>query len=523
MTEELLRSRYLTLRDYLAVLRRYWLGIVLVAVVGGAAGLADAKRQTPIYQASATVAFQDPAQSLSIVGLGTGPVQEPGVVAEQQSETLTRPAIMVAAQRLLHTRIPAAELAGGVSSQISSAGFLEVIGSSANPTFAAQLANAVAQVVVTQHNQQARAGYAAAASAIQSQITQLRANPRTPSGLAQLTVLGNELAPLLALRKVAQGASVEQLAQVPGAPSSPNTTRSTLIGLGIGLLAGILFAFLRDALDRRIRTTRDIEDSYGLPLLGHVRDRVMGKVAPIANGVKGDYALDLEAFRIIRRNLEFLSRDSAAKTVLVTSAVPSEGKTTVAASLACAMAAGNRRTLLVECDLRRPVLADRLNFEAKPGLSEYLVGTARPDEILRVVEIADGPPANGNANAAAQAVAGLGRYSLVCIPAGTATSRAAELLGSSRFEEFIRQVSGAYDVVVIDTSPLLPLADTLEILPHADAILLCARARKTTREEALAVKTALERFSPKPTGIVVTDIKPGRSEYQAYSYSYSYS
>jgi non-specific protein-tyrosine kinase len=97
------------------------------------------------------------------------------------------------------------------------------------------------------------------------------------------------------------------------------------------------------------------------------------------------------------------------------------------------------------------------------------------------------------------------------------------LIGSAQFKEFIQEVVEAYDVVVIDSCPLLPVADTLEILPLVEGVVVCAREGKTTRDEAKAVTSAMSRFPARPTGIVITGIKPRRSEYGAYSYSYSYS
>ena len=110
---------------------------------------------------------------------------------------------------------------------------------------------------------------------------------------------------------------------------------------------------------------------------------------------------------------------------------------------------------------------------------------------------------------------------LVCIPSGHSTPRAPELLGSARFKEFVEQVAETYDAVVLDSAPLLSIADTLEMLPHVDAVVVCVRESRTTRGQALAARATLARVGGRPAGIVVTGVRPGAGE-EIYSYSYGY-
>src|SRR5207248_4293629 len=128
---------------------------------------------------------------------------------------------------------------------------------------------------------------------------------------------------------------------------------------------------------------------------------------------------------------------------------------------------------------------------------------------------------NGTSTGSANGHALIARpFPLVFIPAGSQTTRSAELLGSPQFRDFLAEVSQSYEVVVLDSSPLLPVSDTLEMLPHVDSVILCARAAKTTREEASAVRAVLAHLPDRPTGLVVTGIKPGDHD---YSYAYGYS
>jgi Mrp family chromosome partitioning ATPase len=514
-------ARYVTLRDYLRVLRRHRIAIVLIAAVGAGAGLLDAKRQTPTYEATATVAFQDPTQNLPLVGLGTGLIQMPSALAAQTAETLTAPQVMTRVRHNLKTTIPTRTLSSQVSSQVSTAGLLQINASSTKPAFAAALANAVADVVVGHNNRQTKANFASEAGAVRGQIRRIRTHPKGSPEAARLPVYESELARLDTLTQFAQSAQLEQAAQPPTSPISPQTLRSTILGLVLGLGLAVALAYIRDAMDRRLRSPQDIEAAFHLPILGHVRNQVMGQVAQIASNSSDDYKVDLEAFRIMRQNIQFLSVDSPPRSIVVTSAVPEEGKTTVAGSLAFAMTAIGKRTLLVDCDLRRPALGSRLDVESSPGLTDYLAGEATRGQILRRIAFTEAPSRNG-----ASSATGLNpedsSHGLVFIPAGSPTSHAAELLGSRRFKEMVEQVVETYDVVIFDTSPLLPVADTLEMVPYVDAVVICVRASKTKREEALAVKAALSRFPERPTGVVITGVNPNHDDYEVYEYSYGY-
>jgi len=305
---------------------------------------------------------------------------------------------------------------------------------------------------------------------------------------------------------------------VPETPASPKPLRSTIFGGLIGLMLGIGLAFVRDSLDRRLRDSNEIQEALDLPVVGMVRIEALGNAAYVPNGRGPMTDQDIESFRILRTNLEFLDVDEPITSVLVTSPLPEEGKSTVAASLAAANAAAGKRTLLVECDLRRPSLPERLSINRGPGLSDYLAGQASAGEILQVVTLSQTElSANGGAGAQVEVTAG----KLVVIAAGSQSIRPAELLGSQRFRDFLEAVCAAYDAVVIDTPPLLSVSDTLEIVPHVDSILVCIRADQTTRDQARAVKAALAHLPERTTGIVVTGLKPGREhDYGYYSYAY---
>ncbi len=513
-------ARYLTLGDYLRVLRRYWPMIAVIALIGAAAGYATVIGQKPVYQASAEVTFQDPSQALSVVGLGSNAPQSPAALASINAETVTGHAVISEVKRRLKTGDSVGALGGAITTQVSpQSGILQISATGSSPAAAANLANTAASVLVSQDNANARGQFAKLASDIRDRIAKLPPALRSASPASPLTYYENELARLQTLGTFASSAQVAKLAQPPAAASSPHKSQSVLIGLALGLLLGIVAAFIRDAMDRRLRGPEDIDSSFQLPLLGYVGKRGMGQVTYMTGGSGGRRDVDLEQFRILRRNLELLDHQQPPRSILVTSTVAGEGKTTVASSLAFAMAAAGKRTLLVDCDLRRPALADRLGIPKAPGISEYLAGTASPDEILRTISFADGTVAlnGGSTNGHGHSTAG---QRLVCIPSGTPPPNAAELLGSSRFKEFIAQVSETYDAIVLDSSPLLAVADTLEMLPEADAVLICARESRTTRGHASAARAALSRLPARPMGVVVTGVSERGAREQLYVSSY---
>ena len=178
--------------------------------------------------------------------------------------------------------------------------------------------------------------------------------------------------------------------------------------------------------------------------------------------------------------------------------------------------------LLVECDLRLPVFADRFKIPAQPGLTDWAAGKAKPAAVLQQVEVShDAPVAAVQREVAAEldGVATAPKPLNVITPAGSWAPRPAELLGSERFHDFLENVARLYDLVICDCAPLLPVGDTLELIPQVDAALICIRLDQTTHEQALAAKAAIEHFPERPTGVVVTGVRPGREGYYYGYYS----
>jgi capsular exopolysaccharide synthesis family protein len=273
---------------------------------------------------------------------------------------------------------------------------------------------------------------------------------------------------------------------------------------------------VRDSLDRRLHGAGEAHQELGLPVLGRVSDAALKYPGLARDGAAPMSEAEFEAFRILRTNLRALSDGQPLSKILITSSRPDEGKTAVSLSLASACAIAGNKVLLVECDLRRPSFARRLNsIKQSPGLTDFLMGNAAPQDILQVVELSE--PAGAASLAGTQ---GQAAGAIVCITAGSIVPKPAELIGGQRFADFLAKVVKAYDVVIIDASPLLSVVDPLELVQHVDGVLICVRSGQTTREEARASRAALTHLPERPSGVVMTGLKRGGVDGYGYYYGY---
>ncbi len=506
--------RYATLRDYLALLRRQRLVIVLVAVVFAAAGLAVSVAQSRTYEAQASVSFRDLSQDLRILGVNTIPGLAPDQLAAISAQQVTRPAVASRVKKQLGRPSPSAsELRGAITARVAAVTNLVLVQASwGDPGFAAKLANEFARQTIAVARKQQQRQIQAAIDKLQPAA---KTAPLTPPTPAQ-TAAQEQLVTLQTVKSIVRPAEITQPAQPPGAPSSPKPVRNTILGGLVGLAIGLLAAFLRDSLDRRIRGSKDAHEELGYPVLGRIGASALGSAGLASDGRVQLTPADLESFRVLRTNVAFFDPGGPRRSVLVTSGLPEEGKTTVAAALASAAAAAGQRTLLVEGDLRRPAMASRLGVKESPGLSEYLLGHSTPEDILQTHTMTLGRNGSSRKSVAPSSRA---TATLICITAGRLPDQPAELLASERCRDFLEKVSKAYDLVVIDSSPLLSSVDPLELVPYVDAVMVCVRLSQSTRDEARAVKAALGRLPERPTGVVITGLREREEAYGYYGYA----
>jgi receptor protein-tyrosine kinase len=294
------------------------------------------------------------------------------------------------------------------------------------------------------------------------------------------------------------GAQILTAADASDTPVSPKPIRDAAIALVLGLVLGIGLAFLRDSLDERIRGVADLEQiSGGHPTLALVPEVEKGHDTHFVATRDDSRSVQAESFRSLRTAVKFASLESPVKVLQVTSPSQGEGKTTVVANLAVALAQGGDRVAVVCCDLRRPRVQDRFDMPLTPGLTDVLLGEATLADALR-------------------------RYdaNVLVLPAGTPPPNPSELLSSNKAAAVIRALAEEFDVVLVDSTPVLPVTDALVVSRLADATVVVVDSRRTARKAVRRCLQLLGQVNAPVLGLVLNGLPEG-GEY-GYGYGYGY-
>jgi receptor protein-tyrosine kinase len=285
----------------------------------------------------------------------------------------------------------------------------------------------------------------------------------------------------------------------------------------LGLLLGLGVAFLLERFDRRIREPKDLEAIYGLPLLGVVPESAAlsrstrGRKGRKKNAEEALPSSEEEAFHLLRAHLRYFNVDRELRTLLVASAAPADGKTTVARHLASAAARMGSVVLLLEADLRHPTLAQQLDLKSGPGLSDVLIGTVSLSSATQKVDLGS-PSVDGSA----------GRTLDVLVAGAALPPNPGELIESHAMEALLERAKSTYDLVVIDTPPLAAVSDAFPLLRKVDGVIIVGRVGRNRRDVAQRLHETLTGAGAPLLGVVANSVKVGRRGSYGYAYDYGY-
>lgn len=290
---------------------------------------------------------------------------------------------------------------------------------------------------------------------------------------------------------------VEQRASIPEHPVVPKTSRNIGIGIVVGLALGIGLAFVRDMLDNTVKDRESVERITGVGIVGSVPlDKERRKQPAII--FESDNSVIAEAFRKLRTNLQFLAVDNPPRVIVVTSSMPSEGKSTTAINLALALAEAAHKVVLVDGDMRRPTLHTYLDLVGPVGFSTVLSGGASLDDALQRTRFPG----------------------LTVLTSGTVPPNPSELLGSQTARKLLMDLRAKFDYVIVDSTPLLAVTDAAVLGAGADGVLLMVRYGQTRSEQLTHAVENLQNVGAPLLGTVFT-LTPTRGG-SSYTYNYGY-
>jgi capsular exopolysaccharide synthesis family protein len=446
------------LREILTALRYAWWLPVIGLALGGGVALTMSQLQTPMYT-SFTQLFVSTTDSGSTTEALSG--------SQLSQQRVTSYARLIAGEELasrvvdrLDLNMTSSELASEIeASVVTNTVLIDVTVTDSSPERARRIADSVG-----------------------AEFAALAAELETPDASGTTPV------------KV----TVTQQARAADEASSPKTVQNVLIGSLTGLLIGAALAVARLRLDRTVKDVDEAADLAEAPVIGTIiRDEVLVKRHVV---VGRDNTRTVEDYRQLRTNLQFLDVDRPPRVIMVSSAVPSEGKTTVVVNLALALGEAGRRVTVIEADLRRPKVARYMGLVGGAGLTNILAGAAEVHEVVQSY--------------------GDGHVSVIA--SGPTPPNPGELLSSRQMSELIDKLRLENDFLLVDAPPLLPVADATGLAAAMDGVLLSVRYGSTTKAQLRQAAKALQRVNANTLGVILNIVPPKAGAAAAYGYGYSY-
>lgn len=446
----------LDLRDYLRILRRNWILVVAMSLAGLAVGGGVSIAAKPTYTAE-TQLFVAIQSSGSVQELQQGNTFSQARV-QSYVKTVATPVVLQPAIDALGLDITPKELSQRVktSSDLNTV-LINIEVSDSSPVQAAAIAQAISSSLV---------------NAVDT-LERPKAGGTSPISL-----------------------SVISPAVAPTSPSGPNTKLNLAVGLLVGLASGLGIAALRSLLDTRIKSEVDLRAVSDEPLLGGIAFEADAEKKPLLTQAAFQ-SPRAESFRQLRTNLQFANVSGHAKSFVVTSSLPGEGKSTTAINLAISLAEAGQSVCLIDADLRRPMVAEYLGLERSAGLTTALVGSADVNDLLQP----------------------WGANDLYVLASGQIPPNPSELLGSDDMKVLIQRLESVFDTLIIDAPPLLPVTDAAVLSQHAGGVVVVVGAQKTRSQDLTKSLAALQLVEANILGVVLNRLPTKGPDAYAYSYA----
>jgi len=502
----------LSIEQVLGILRRRVGWILLCLVLAAVAAYGFSKHQTKKYTATASLVFNNSQSNQEAAGLQAVASNNQQALQSTNLKLVQLGNMAAKTAARLGEGLTEGKVRAGLSvSAQGESNVVDVSATASSPVLAAAIANTYTKQFVTEQQNANHAYYAGALKLVEKQLKALTPKQKlSPSAVA----LAGRAQSLGVLAELHNGnVEIAQAATPPTSPSSPKVSRNTVLGAVLGLLLGLGIAFLLERFDRRIREPKDLEKVYGLPLLGVVPESSAlsrsSRGAPAAGAALP--ANEAEAFHLIRAHMRYFNVDRELRTLMVVSAAPGDGKTTIARHLATAAAKMGAHVLVLEADLRRPTLAQQLGIPSGRGLSDVLIGAFSLPEATQTLSL-NSPLGDASKEHTFD----------VLVAGASPPPNPGELIESHAMEALLDQAKATYDLIVIDTPPLTAVSDAFPLLKKVDGVVIVGRVGRNRRDVAERLHETLAGAGAPLLGVIANGFKAGRRGGYGYGYGYDY-
>lgn len=509
------------LRDYLNVIRARRGVIILATAIVIIVALALSLVQEPVYQAQTKVLISETDTGAALLGTVLPELSsQPERALQTQVQLIeVRPVAEGTVRRLGLQQSPDDLLQRVTVSAVGQTNVIVIEATAPSAVEARDIADTMAQEYVAASQERKRASIRAAADEVEQRLDETRKeiialgerisdSGRSNELATELTIVTDTYSTLaekyeqLRINEQLEGGSgtVVESAIANDDPISPNIPRNVGLGAVVGLVFGLGMAFLGNYLDDTIKSSEEAEKVYGAAVLGIVPAEKSDKTARRRlTIVEAPGSAAAEAYRVIRNSLDFINFENNLKTLMITSAAPAEGKSTVAANLAISLAQSGKKVVLVSCDFRRHTVDQFFEVTNEVGLSEVLLGTHALKSALQ-------RPRDEH---------------LLILTAGKMPPNPNELLGSSKMKDVLDSLSEWADWVIVDTPPVLAVADPISVARWADGVLMVSKAGSTTTDAAARAVELLGKVGARIIGVAVWGLDESRNALaQGYGYGH---